>query len=129
VTSADSDLIVYTGVSLESPKARKLQKAGVELLQANVRKDQIDLGPLLRDLGRRDILSVLLESGPMLNAGALAQNVVDKLVLFYAPKIAGETRVPFVGSLPSGSPAMHISSVRQFGPDVALELLPKKARR
>jgi diaminohydroxyphosphoribosylaminopyrimidine deaminase/5-amino-6-(5-phosphoribosylamino)uracil reductase len=122
VKSADSDLIVFTGVSLESAKARKLQKAGVELLQANIRKAKIDLGPLLRDLGRRDILSVLLEAGPSLNATALSQNMVDKMMLFYAPKVAGYTRVPFVHAANFNLSAMHISSLRQFGSDVAVEL-------
>jgi diaminohydroxyphosphoribosylaminopyrimidine deaminase/5-amino-6-(5-phosphoribosylamino)uracil reductase len=128
VASADNDVLVYTGVSLESPKARKLQKAGVELLQANIREGQIDLGPLLRDLGRRDILSLLLEAGPTLNAAALAQNLVHKVVLFYAPKIAGETNVPLVSSLTSELPAMHVSSLRQFGADVAMELRPLRSK-
>ena len=123
VESANHDVLVYTNVSLESPKARKLQKAGVELLQANVRKGQIDLGPLLRDLGRRDILSVLLEAGPRLNGAALASGFVNRIVLFYAPKLAGTTNVPLAHAPQSAALSdFHIRSVQQFGPDVRLEL-------
>jgi diaminohydroxyphosphoribosylaminopyrimidine deaminase/5-amino-6-(5-phosphoribosylamino)uracil reductase len=124
VKSADRDLIVYTGLSLESPKARRLQKAGVEVLQANVRKGQIDLGPLLRDLGRRDILSVLLEAGPKLNSAALASGVVNRMVLFYAPKLAGRTDVPLADSPQANALSnFHIQSVQQIGPDFSVDLV------
>jgi len=47
------------------------------------------LKAVLKELGRRETLSVLLEAGPSLNGSALAAKIVDKLFLFYAPKIAG----------------------------------------
>src|SRR5438046_5969106 len=37
VQTADDDLLVFTAVSLESPKARKLQNAGVEIVQVKTR--------------------------------------------------------------------------------------------
>jgi diaminohydroxyphosphoribosylaminopyrimidine deaminase / 5-amino-6-(5-phosphoribosylamino)uracil reductase len=122
VESADSDLLVYTGASLESPKARKLQKAGVELLQANLRRGKIDLGPLLRDLGRRDILSVLLEAGPTLNGAALSASLVNRMVLFYAPKLAGNIGVPLARDSQAALPNMRVRSIQQFGSDVAITL-------
>jgi riboflavin biosynthesis pyrimidine reductase len=73
-------------------------------------------------LGKRDILSVLLESGPNLNAAALTANIVQKLVLFFAPKIGGKTHVSFVHAPNSVSfPHLTMKSIRQFGPDVAIE--------
>src|SRR5207245_1100335 len=41
------------------------------------------------EVGRREILSALLEAGGELNAAALAAGVVDKMFLFYAPRMAG----------------------------------------
>ena len=124
VQSANSDVLVYTGVPLNSPKARKLQKAGVELLQANMRKGKIDLIPVLRDLGRRDILSVLLEAGPKLNGATLSAGLANKMVLFYAPQLAGNTAVSFANPLQHTLPKFRIRSTQQFGPDLAIELLP-----
>jgi len=124
VQSADSDVLVYTGAPLSSAKARKLQKAGVELLQANIRKGKIDLGPLLRDLGRRDILSVLLEAGPKLNGAVLSAGLANKLVLFYAPQLAGNIAVPFTNAPHQALRKFRIRSTQQFGPDLAIELLP-----
>ena len=120
-TATNKDLLVYTGASLNAPKAQKLQKSGVQLVRAPHRRGRIDLHRVLEDLGRREILSVLLEAGPSLNGAALSAGLVHKMVLFYAPKIAGEAGVPFARL----APGLHHSSllnlgVREFGPDVAI---------
>jgi diaminohydroxyphosphoribosylaminopyrimidine deaminase / 5-amino-6-(5-phosphoribosylamino)uracil reductase len=122
VETANEDLLVFTDASLKSPKARKLQNLGVELVSVKSHKGKIDLGAVLKELGKREILSVLLESGPSLNAAALATNIVQKLVLFFAPKIGGKTHVPFVHAPNSVNfPHLTVKSVQQFGPDVAIE--------
>jgi diaminohydroxyphosphoribosylaminopyrimidine deaminase/5-amino-6-(5-phosphoribosylamino)uracil reductase len=123
VQTADNDLLVFTAASLKCPKARKLQNAGVELVQSKTRAGKIDLNAVLKELGHREILSVLLEAGPHLNGAALSAGLVHKLVLFYAPKLAGHTFVPFVSALPSSIHTLRLRSFCQFGPDVALELI------
>ena len=82
---------------------------------------RIDLGAVLAELGRREILSVLLEAGPTLNGAALAAGIVHKLFLFYAPKIAGETRVPFAIAPNLNLPPLQRIRTHAFGPDVAIE--------
>ena len=121
VQSADDDLLVFTAASLKSAKARKLQNAGVELLELKSRSGRIDLSAALRDLGRRDILSVLLEAGPTLNGEALSAGIVHKLVLFYAPKIAGVANVPFACLPKIALHDLRLRSFQQFGPDLAVE--------
>lgn len=122
VQTSDDDLLVFTAASLKSAKARKLLNAGVEVIQTKRKQNGLDLDAVLKELGRRDILSVLLEAGHGLNGTALAAGVVNKLVLFIAPKIAGSVQVPFASGL-LDSPRLHVRSVRQFGPDVAIELI------
>ncbi len=58
------------------------------------RRGRTELKEVMRELGRRKILSVLLEAGPNLNGAALEAGIVDKIVLFYAPKFIGERGVP-----------------------------------
>jgi len=122
VASHDDDLLVFTSASLKSPKARKLQNVGIELLPAPAKRGLLDLNFVLKELGRREILSVLIESGPTLNAAALSANLVDKLVLFYATKLAGRSTVPFVHG-PVAPPRLHSHRVREqeFGGDFCLE--------
>jgi len=63
VQTADDDVLVFTAAPLDSLKGRKLQKAGVELLRVRANRSRIDLKSVLSELGKRNILSVLLESG------------------------------------------------------------------
>jgi diaminohydroxyphosphoribosylaminopyrimidine deaminase/5-amino-6-(5-phosphoribosylamino)uracil reductase len=121
VKTADDDLLIVTAASLKSLKAQKLQKLGVELIQQRARRGKVDLPGVLKELGRRDFLSVLLEAGPRLNGAALESGVVQKLVLFYAPKLAGKTDVPFILNAGERAPAMHVTAIRQFGADVAID--------
>jgi diaminohydroxyphosphoribosylaminopyrimidine deaminase/5-amino-6-(5-phosphoribosylamino)uracil reductase len=69
----------------------------------------VDLQALMELLGRRDVLSVLLEAGPTLNAGALKAGIVDKIVLFLAPKIIGGLHAP--GPV-GGAGVDHLSEAR-----------------
>lgn len=121
VESADDDLLVFTAASLKSAKARKLQQAGVELIKATAHGGKIDVRQALKELGKREILSVLLEAGPHLNGSALAAGAVDKLVLFYAPKFSGHYGVPLLLAPGAKFPPMHVESVGQYGPDVCVE--------
>jgi len=122
VKTLDDDLLVFTTVSLKSPGAKKLQNLGVEIVPARAKGGRLELKAVLKELGRREMLSVLLEAGPTLNGAALAAKAVDKLSLFYAPKIAGRPTVPFVrGPIPA--PQIHALHYRErdFGGDFAIE--------
>jgi diaminohydroxyphosphoribosylaminopyrimidine deaminase / 5-amino-6-(5-phosphoribosylamino)uracil reductase len=121
VQTADDDLLVCTSAPLNSARGRQLQREGVEVVRARATRGRIDLKAVLIELGKRETLSVLLESGPALNGAALSASLVHKLMLFYAPKFAGEVGVPFAHlSVPSQATLPNVQ-VRQFGPDVAIE--------
>src|SRR5712664_1968045 len=114
VQTADDDLPVFTAAPLDSQKARRLQKEGVEVVRARGNRGRINLNAVLTELGKREILSVLIESGPTLNGAALSARLAHKLMLFYAPKFGGETGVPFAHMpLPAQMPLPNIR-VQQF---------------
>ena len=121
VKTADDDLLVFTSETLRSAKARSLRKAGVEIVTTKKRAGHVDLQAVLKELGKREILSVLLEAGSALNGAALAADVVDKVFLFYAPRFAGETRVPFATAKNLKHAPLRALNIHQFGPDFAVE--------
>lgn len=127
VQTAANDLLVFTAASLNSPKARKLQSAGVELFSVKKSGGKLDLNAVAKELGKREILSVLLEAGPRINGAALEAGIVQKLVLFYAPKVAGKVGVPLAHLQNLALPRLHVHSVQQFGPDVAIEISLRSA--
>jgi diaminohydroxyphosphoribosylaminopyrimidine deaminase/5-amino-6-(5-phosphoribosylamino)uracil reductase len=121
VATADDDLLIFTAANLNSPKAKALQRAGVEIVRTPARNGRIDLRKALAELGRRDILGVLLEAGPSLNGAAIQANAVDKFILYYAPKIAGDTRIP-LAHLPKQT-HLILQDIRSqtVGPDLRVE--------
>jgi len=124
VRSAENDLLVFTGESPASKKARALIRVGVEVVRLRTRRRRIDLRDVIRELGRREILSVMVEAGAELNGAMLEAGLVDKLVLFYAPKIMGGSGVP-MARIPSRlfakSPALTDLKLRTCGPDFVVE--------
>jgi diaminohydroxyphosphoribosylaminopyrimidine deaminase / 5-amino-6-(5-phosphoribosylamino)uracil reductase len=89
VRSADGDVVVFTRAKEDSPKARALRRAGVKVVHVAGRGAQPDLRAVIAELGRRELLSVLLESGATLNSAALGAGIVDKMRMFFAPRVAG----------------------------------------
>jgi diaminohydroxyphosphoribosylaminopyrimidine deaminase/5-amino-6-(5-phosphoribosylamino)uracil reductase len=112
VKSAQGDLVVYTAQPPDAPKARALERAGVDVVRVPARAGRVDLQSVLRDLGNRQILNVILEAGAQLNGAALEAGIVDKMILFYAPKVMG----------PGGVPMANVSS-RWFAESSALRNL------
>jgi diaminohydroxyphosphoribosylaminopyrimidine deaminase / 5-amino-6-(5-phosphoribosylamino)uracil reductase len=96
VKSAANDLLVFTTQSLESAKARALRKAGAEVVRTRPRnrRGHVCLDSVLAGLGRREMVNVLIEAGAELNGAAIEMGIVDKMILFYAPKIMGAGGVP-----------------------------------
>jgi diaminohydroxyphosphoribosylaminopyrimidine deaminase/5-amino-6-(5-phosphoribosylamino)uracil reductase len=124
VQSAERDLLIVTTQPPDSKKARALIRAGAEVIRVSGRGGRVDLRAVLRELGRREILSLLVEAGAELNGAMLEAGLVDKMVLFYAPKIMGTGGVP-MARIPSRwfakSPALTNLKLRQCGPDFVVE--------
>jgi diaminohydroxyphosphoribosylaminopyrimidine deaminase / 5-amino-6-(5-phosphoribosylamino)uracil reductase len=82
---------------------------------------ELRAGPLeeeLAALARDGVRSLLLEGGPTLAASFLAADLVDKLLVFVAPTLAGEGAGP-VAPLPEPRSLLRLSS-EQVGEDVLL---------
>jgi diaminohydroxyphosphoribosylaminopyrimidine deaminase / 5-amino-6-(5-phosphoribosylamino)uracil reductase len=124
VRSADGDVLVATTRLLTSTKARALQRAGVEVVRPKAKRGRVDLDALMAELGRREILNVLIEAGAEMNASAIESGIVDKLVLYYAPRVIGVQGVPFAAL--RGKDAVRLPELRdvrcmQYGSDTVIE--------
>jgi diaminohydroxyphosphoribosylaminopyrimidine deaminase / 5-amino-6-(5-phosphoribosylamino)uracil reductase len=104
-----------------------------QLEQLGIRIDQLpanelgrpDLPALLRRLAALEITSLMIEGGSTINGSALAAGIVDKIVLYYAPKLFGEGAIPFaagnlLGNSSQITPIKHVA-LHRFGEDVAVE--------
>src|SRR6266536_737153 len=127
VKTAKDDVLVLCSSADES-KQREIEHLGIRVERiAPVSKTdgRPDLADVMRHLGKLEITSLLIEGGATLNWTALSSGVVDKLFLYYAPKILGEGSVPFTASEGAGThhgaiQARHLQ-LHQFGEDFAVE--------
>jgi diaminohydroxyphosphoribosylaminopyrimidine deaminase / 5-amino-6-(5-phosphoribosylamino)uracil reductase len=124
VKSADGDVLVATTQPVTSAKARLLARAGVEVMRVKAKRGRVDLDALVAELGRREILNVLLEGGAEMNAAAIEAGIVDKLVLYYAPRVIGVDGVPFAAL--KGNAALRVPELRDVrsfasGSDTVIE--------
>jgi len=129
VKTVKDDVLVLCSSADES-KQREIEQLGIRVERIAPMPDgRPDLADVMRHLGRREITSLLIEGGATLNWSALSSGVVDKLFLYYAPKILGEGSVPFTASQDAGthhaSPHQAIQArhlqLHQFGEDFAVE--------
>jgi diaminohydroxyphosphoribosylaminopyrimidine deaminase/5-amino-6-(5-phosphoribosylamino)uracil reductase len=84
------------------------------------------LADLWADLGKRDVASLLLEGGPTLAWSAVRDGVVDRIVLFLAPKLLGGSGAPGIlggeGLSPVGAAVdLEIVSVERIGDGIKVE--------
>jgi riboflavin biosynthesis pyrimidine reductase len=72
-------------------KVRLLRKKGVEVISiAGLRNYDIPLREILKILTKKSIASVMVEGGAEVNQKFLCEGLVDKLLVFIAPTIAGD---------------------------------------
>ena len=81
--------IIITSEDSVEGKVKEFEKVGAEILKIKAVDGYISFKKIMTQLGMMGIDSVLIEGGGKLNAGALTDGVVDKLITFIAPKLVG----------------------------------------
>ncbi len=142
VKTAHHDLIVFCCFAEEN-KRRALESRGVIVEQVPMQRPpgdntivfpagsppidgRPDLDRVMAELGKREITSLIIEGGALVNWAALAAGIVDKIFFYYAPKIlAGTGSIPF--ALGAGyrriseAASVHSLTLHRFGEDFAVE--------
>lgn len=113
--------------SQENQKKRKqLEALGIQMIKCPDENGTVDLQTLMKSLGEQGIDSVLLEGGGTLNDSALRAGIVQKVIVFVAPKMFGgeKSKTPIAGigvEDPSEAVKMRLKSVKQIDEDLLLE--------
>ena len=107
-------------------RIRPFEEKGCQVLTLPEEDGHVDLRALMRELGKRQIDSILLEGGGTLNWSALKSGIVQKVYCFTAPKLFGgiDARTPVEGrgvaSPGEAFPLTHLK-VTQVGEDLLIE--------
>ncbi|HKV92986.1 MAG TPA: bifunctional diaminohydroxyphosphoribosylaminopyrimidine deaminase/5-amino-6-(5-phosphoribosylamino)uracil reductase RibD [Candidatus Angelobacter sp.] len=127
VKTAKADVLIFCSFA-EEKKKQALEKHGirVEQVELGASDGRPDLKSVARRLGELEITSLMIEGGALVNWAALADGIVDKIFLYYAPKIlAGLGSVPFAAGhgfrrLEEAAQVKNMV-LHRFGEDFAVE--------
>jgi diaminohydroxyphosphoribosylaminopyrimidine deaminase / 5-amino-6-(5-phosphoribosylamino)uracil reductase len=84
-------ILIALGSAIDTQTKNTLTNTGADILELPSNEGVIDLQQLFKDLGKRQITSVLVEAGGILTGSLFDAALVDKVVAFLAPIIIGGT--------------------------------------
>ncbi len=93
-TSQKQRTLLIANQSCDKQRVDKFEQLGIEVLILDGEGALLSLPAVLEELGRRKVLSLLLEGGAEVNAAMLENRLVDKIHWFIAPKIIGGNAAP-----------------------------------
>lgn len=128
VLNLDSPAKTYIATTEKASRAkiREIEGRGGGVLILKEKDGLVDLSALMDKLGQMQITSLLIEGGAEINASALREGIVDKVIFFISPKIIGGQKAP--GSIGGESPKslaeairLHDIIIKKKGEDIMVE--------
>ena len=83
----------------------------------------VDIKALMREAGKREITSILVEGGRAVFTSFIRDKLVDKFYIFVGAKAFGEGNLPFLGNLEDEF-RIRFSKVRRLGTDIVITGYP-----
>jgi diaminohydroxyphosphoribosylaminopyrimidine deaminase/5-amino-6-(5-phosphoribosylamino)uracil reductase len=130
----DCRTLVATSQRAPLDKQRQLESQGVEILRLPSYADgRVNIEALLAALGTRGVADLLVEGGATLSATLLQRRLIDKVVVFIAPKIIGGDGINVVAAFGVDTMAdalqLYGMTSQSVGEDVMLEAYLKPLAR
>ena len=132
-TSPQAPVLIFCREQAPHSNRADLEKQGAEIIAVPGSSDALDLHAVLEELGRRNVLEVLVEGGSKTHWSFLSNRAVDKFFFIIAPIVlGGKGAVPSVGGEGYAgveeSPRFKVSRCFSVGPDIVLETYPSYSR-
>jgi diaminohydroxyphosphoribosylaminopyrimidine deaminase/5-amino-6-(5-phosphoribosylamino)uracil reductase len=120
-------VVIACGEGARKERVEALQRLGFEVSLIKEKDGHVDVKELFKSMGSKGLVYVLVEGGAKLAASVLREDLVDRLILFIAPKLLGDPEaVPMVTDLGiralSDSKGFCVERVRKVGQDVMVTL-------
>lgn len=114
--------LIYTA-SDDPEKKAALENRGASVIRLPNPQGKVDLGAMLKDLGRRSVNELHVEAGHKLNGSFLREGLVDEMLLYLAPRLLGPglgmAQTAPLQTLADGT-ALDYVSVERIGPDLRI---------
>jgi len=140
-TSRQIKTIIFTDSKaniMNNNKINKLKNSRIDIIKINVQKEagnkikKLNLKDILKILYKKyNITSILLETGPTLITSFLQNNLIDKFIIFFSPKIiGGDSRYDIFSKLNikkiQDAIKIKFDNVKRIGDDIVITAYPIK---
>ena len=130
IDTAEARTWIVTNENVDPNKLARLKEKGVEIIFNPVTEVGIDLPILMKNLYSKGITEVLLEGGSQLNGTFLKGKLINKFIIYIAPKLLGgvNSLTPFAGPNTERMDEaldVEINSIERVGPDFCITAYPK----
>jgi diaminohydroxyphosphoribosylaminopyrimidine deaminase/5-amino-6-(5-phosphoribosylamino)uracil reductase len=121
---------IVTKQDADPAKIKALKGKEVEFISVPQTESGLDLQALMEQLYEKGVTDVLVEGGSEVNGSFLRAGLIDKFIVYLAPKVLGgrHSLTPFNGEdVDSMEQALDLSfhSIKQFGEDMCITAYPK----
>lgn len=93
VTDKLADTWIFTSANYDEEKKKDLEKLGIPVFSTSSSK-QVNPIEVMNLLGEKGVSSVLIEGGGTINAAFLENKLIDKAIIYIAPKLIGGHLAP-----------------------------------
>ena len=130
VQTDEAKTIIVTAEG-QQHKASAFENLGVELLYVPVIDSKLDLNAMLDELYKRGITDLLVEGGGEVNASFLRNGLIQKFLVYVAPKVLGgrNSITPFTGDdveTIDAAMLLQFAEVDKIGEDLRITAYPKE---
>ncbi|HWQ26534.1 MAG TPA: bifunctional diaminohydroxyphosphoribosylaminopyrimidine deaminase/5-amino-6-(5-phosphoribosylamino)uracil reductase RibD [Chlorobaculum sp.] len=129
IFNSEAKTIVFAaGDAAEPCRVSQLKARGIDVVTVGEAGGSLDLGEVLAELNRRKVLSIMVEGGSRLSAALVRAGLVDKYLVFVAPKLFGGDGLAAFASLdvvhPDQPVRLRFAGCTMFGEDLLIEAYP-----
>jgi diaminohydroxyphosphoribosylaminopyrimidine deaminase/5-amino-6-(5-phosphoribosylamino)uracil reductase len=93
ITDGLAETWIFTSQNHDLKKRHKLEALGISVFETSG-EIRVDVKDVIRLLGEKSISSLFIEGGGTINSAFLEQGLIDKVVLYFAPKLIGGKEAP-----------------------------------
>jgi diaminohydroxyphosphoribosylaminopyrimidine deaminase/5-amino-6-(5-phosphoribosylamino)uracil reductase len=93
ITDKQADTWIFTSDNYDQEKKITLENLGISIFHTNGLK-QVNPTEVVKILGEKGISSLLIEGGGTINASFLENKLIDKAIIYIAPKLIGGKYAP-----------------------------------
>jgi diaminohydroxyphosphoribosylaminopyrimidine deaminase/5-amino-6-(5-phosphoribosylamino)uracil reductase len=93
ITDNQAETWIFTSQNYDKKKRNRLEELNVKVFETSS-ADSVDISEVVERLGKEGISSLMIEGGGNINAAFLENQLIDKVVLYVAPKLIGGKDAP-----------------------------------